>query len=269
MTGVESIAVVTTAGKHAEQLSPYAEKLASENGFVCIPRNKKSINYLLQEYGKPLLVVSKTKLELYTTVDEAPFFYHPNAASLRFKQLLKTGRDPLISEADVKPGDQIVDATMGLGADSLLLAWAAGSKGEVTGVESSRLISLIVREGLRSYSMPVPEMKTAAARITVENTKSEDYLSLLDTDSVDTVLFDPMFTGAVSGSSGLSAMRPLVNNNGLSGYLLEEACRVARKKVLLKDYSRSIIFKKYGFTLASRASANYQIGYIDTKERTI
>jgi 16S rRNA (guanine1516-N2)-methyltransferase len=267
--GADSIAVVTTAGKHAELLSPYAEKLAVENCFLYIPRKKKSINSLLEDYKKPVLVVSKTKLELYSAVNEAPFFYHPNAASLRIKQFLKTGHDPLISAAGVKQGDQIVDATLGLGADSLLLACAAGSTGKVTGVESSQLISLIVREGLRAYSMPVPEMETAAARITVEHKKSEEYLSSLETNSVDLVLFDPMFTGAVSGSSGLSAMRHFVNNNGLSSYLLEEACRVSRRKVLLKDYSRSTVFKRYGFTLTSRSSANYQIGYIDSKERKI
>ncbi|HSN15604.1 MAG TPA: hypothetical protein VLT61_13305, partial [Anaeromyxobacteraceae bacterium] len=46
-------------------------------------------------------------------------------------------RDPFFEAADLRPGDAVLDCTLGLGADALVAAVATGPAGRVVGIEGS------------------------------------------------------------------------------------------------------------------------------------
>lgn len=54
-------------------------------------------------------------------------------------------------------------------------------------------------------------------------------------DSVDVVYFDPMFRRPEKSSSQFDALRSLAHSERLEGEAIRQACRVARRSVVVMD----------------------------------
>ena len=131
--------------------------------------------------------------------------------------------------AEIRPGDLVVDATLGLGADALAVAAAAGPTGRVIGLEASPALAALVDEGLRRLDAE------PARRIEV---RVGDHLALLEglpPRSHDVVLFDPMFRHARLAPDGFDLLRALADPRPLTLAALAAARRVARRWVVVKD----------------------------------
>src|SRR5512138_2034020 len=98
-----------------------------------------------------------------------------------------TTRDTFLEAAGIEDGDAVLDCTLGLGADALVAAVAAGPRGRVVGVEASPALAAWVGEGLRRLD------DEAAARIEVRAADHAALLAALPDRSFDVVVFDPMF----------------------------------------------------------------------------
>ena len=188
--------------------------------------------------------------------------FHPSMALLRLLNIFRGESDRYLEATGLSPGDILLDATLGLGTDALIGAWAVGEKGRVLAVEHSPILSAIVQDGLASLIKgPLPQVKNpnkrkawhvlsqAARRIQIHWGNHVDFLKHQPDSSVDVVYFDPMFRLTRIQSSSIRPLHYWSNLEALSEEAVYEARRVARKRIVLKERKNSSEFARLGFTI--------------------
>ncbi|WP_166786735.1 class I SAM-dependent methyltransferase [Jeotgalibacillus salarius] len=256
--------IITTSGRPGE--ITYLNVVKAQQFFsdaIFIERDKRSIKQLQEQFKDLILVAGENRFELYTMESSDPFFYHPNSASFRIKRMIKGEKDPLIEAADLLPEDRFLDCTAGLASDALVASWFCNQP--VTAIESKREIAFITAQGLKCFQHKIDDINAAMRKINIHNEHADSYLKNCLSDSFDVVYFDPMFHEAIQ-SEGLSHMRELADYD--DGHLydsVQEAVRVARKTVVLKDHFRSNRFHQLGFERIIRPSTKQHYGVISVK----
>ncbi|MCM3761344.1 class I SAM-dependent methyltransferase [Alkalihalobacillus oceani] len=258
--------IVTTVERNAKQVSEKAEQISRRLDSPFIGRGKSSVEDLTRRYRTDVLVVGKQRLTLYPQEGGEPFYYHPNSAMFRVKQLLRSGHDPLVEAAGLQPGMSMLDCTLGLAADSLVAKVAVGREGRVTGLEANPVLALIVAEGLREWQEGSSEMLAAMRAVDVVAADHFDYLRTLPAQSIDVVYFDPMFETHLPASSGISALKLFACHEELTEAVIEEALRVSRFRVVLKDHWQSSRFARFSFHVCKRQHAAFHYGYIEKRK---
>ena len=147
----------------------------------------------------------------------------------------------------LQPGMQVLDCTLGLGADAIVASFAVGDGGSVTGLEASPLIAAVVGYGLAHFVAENYPIQEAMRRIQTVQTDYLAYLKAQPDASVDVVYFDPMFRHPLRESVQLAPLRTSADHRPVSLGAMEEAKRVARQRVVLKENSRSLEFARLGF----------------------
>lgn len=240
--------IVTTTAKPSSRALEQASRLAAELSAALKVRGNLTVNKLLTlTDDKRLIVVTENEVRYYNGQSETPLYFHPSMAFVRVKRLRRGETDPLIQLSGCEEGDQIVDCTAGLASDSLVFAYAAGPTGSVTAIESEPVLCALVREGLSGYETSLPDVNEAMRRIEMINYNHLNYLSELSDKSVDIVYFDPMFRKPIHESSSMEPLRAVANMDELSIASIEQAKRVARKCVVLKEHQASGEFSRLGF----------------------
>jgi len=117
--------IVTTSNQASPESIAQAQKLAQTLQLPYIPRL-----CLKDDPEQMLVVVGREKI--FLRHQNKNLAWHPNMAKLRLLNLQRNGQDPLLHAVQPRPGDQILDCTLGLGADSLVLAYAVGPTGKIT-----------------------------------------------------------------------------------------------------------------------------------------
>lgn len=164
------------------------------------------------------------------------FRYHPGMGVNRVRRLMLGDRDWMIEAMRLRPGDRILDATMGLGSDLLVASYVVGEAGVVVGLESELLLALMVSEGTKTYVHPHHEAITQSIRrIQVIHADYRTYLSQVQQGSFDVVYFDPMFDQPLDVSHQMIPMWVLGNDEPLDKASLDQALRVATRCVVVKD----------------------------------
>jgi hypothetical protein len=254
---------VTTAGRTNEEMVALAMKISADLKADYIPRKKRSISAIQKMLPDDCLVVGKDRLELYPFGEKEPFFFHPNSAMFRIKRLMKGENDPLIDAAKLKTGMSILDCSLGLGSDSIVASYVAGSNGIVTGIEARPELSYIVKTGLKAWESGFKSINEVLNNIQVINGHSLDYLKSLENNSYDCVYFDPMFDESILESDGIRGLSHFAVYDGLSDETISHALRVARKRVILKDHFRSARFEEFKFNVYQRKSSKFHFGVIE------
>ena len=254
---------VTTAGRTNDRMSKVAMEIAEQLKVTFIPRNKCSVLSLQEKNADDCLVIGKKRLELYPFGEQEPFFFHPNSSMFRIKRLLKGEKDPFIEAAQLKEGMSMIDCTLGLASDSIVASFVVGEMGMITGIEASLYLAYVVRDGLKNWDSRIEEMNQAMKRIIVHKSSSLEYLQSQHDNSVDCVYFDPMFEESILESDGIKTLGKFAVYDNLTEDMINEALRVARKRVVLKDHYRSERFEKYGFQVFRRKSAKFHFGVIE------
>lgn len=258
--------IVTTSYNETEELIQQARLLASELGGSFVPRRDRSVRHLLAEEGEPLLIVETGGLKFYKEGMKDPFFFHPNMAKVRIKRLLQGDNDRMIEACALKKGDQLLDATLGLASDAITASFVTGEGGRVVGVEVEPTLALIVSWGLKHYTDALSPMVEAMRRIETVNGNAFDYLRNSKDQSFDVVYFDPMFRTSVLESSAMSFWRNHAATMPLTPDMIEEACRVARRRVVLKERKYSGEFERLGFQTILDSPSSFAFGVIEIKE---
>ncbi|TSB46486.1 class I SAM-dependent methyltransferase [Alkalicoccobacillus porphyridii] len=259
--------IVTTARKQAKQLQDRAQQIAIDLDCSFVKRNDLSVSELINGWKQEVLVTGANRLSLYHDGEEAPFFYHPNAAAFRAKAFLKDGYDVFVQATGLKPGSQILDCTLGLAADAVIAKLAVGEAGRVTGIEAHPAIAYIVHQGLQEWQDAGEKVRSAMRSVEVISGHHLNYLKLQADNSYDVVYFDPMFEAALDQSTGIQALKQYANYETLSSEAIEEATRVAKYRVVLKDHWQSTRFDEWGFHVEKRRLAKFQYGIIEKKQR--
>lgn len=179
------------------------------------------------------------------TAREGSFRFTPGMAQVRLKRLDagQGAQDVVVRLMELRPGDTVLDATLGLAADALVCARAVGVSGRVIGVERSFALWALVSEGLARGGLP-----PRCAPIDVRHGDAHQVLRALPGASVDCILFDPMFERPKRSSPAFELLRRYASHEPLTRDALDEARRVARRWVVVKAgrYGREL--RRLGLT---------------------
>jgi len=227
---------VTTPLRPSPAEEAEARAAAARHGLRFVPRGRRSAAEALRAGGADALLVL-SPLWATLLVDGEERRWSPGMGFLRARRARArlagggdpTTRDTFLEAAGIEDGDAVLDCTLGLGADALVAAVAAGPRGRVVGVEASPALAAWVAEGLRRLG------DEAAARVEVRAGDHAALLAALPRRSFDVVVFDPMFRHARAEPAGFDVVRRLADPRPLSPEALASACRVARRWVLVKD----------------------------------
>ncbi|MFC7441506.1 class I SAM-dependent methyltransferase [Laceyella putida] len=238
-----------------------ARELAALLEIPYVKRERHSLPELFAQMGESRAVVVTKQGWRVEEKQGLPFFFHPNMSALRIKQLLNGDRDAMVDSAELRPGDQVLDCTLGMGADAIVAAFAVGEEGKVVALESEPVIAAIVKRGLETYQTDRNALNEAMRRVEVIQADYRSYLPQCQDDSFDVVMFDPMFRETVRASTAMQQLKPLANPHPLDEGAVREALRVARRAVLLKERPKGGEFARLGFEIV-KSSSNFAWGVI-------
>ncbi|TCJ05398.1 class I SAM-dependent methyltransferase [Cytobacillus praedii] len=255
--------IITTAGRTNEEMTRQAIKVANDLNSRFIERKKRSVQLIQQIEMEDCIVVGKERLELYPKDETEPFFFHPNSAMFRVKRLMRGEKDPFVDAANLQAGKRLLDCTLGLASDSIVASFIVGKEGKVTGIEGNPYLGYIVKNGLQSWVSGNPDMDQAMKSIQVINDLSLSFLKSVPDQSYDCVYFDPMFEEHILESDGIKALSRFAIYEEMTGLVIEEAKRVAKECVVLKDHFRSPRFERYNFHVQKRKTAKFHFGIIE------
>ena len=238
---------ITTTARPGDQEQQKAQTLAEQTGYPYLPRQNRSLaKQAALSALDGLLVVERKTLALWLAGEV--FRYHPNMAKLRLLALLSGKNDSLTSAMELTPGESVLDCTCGLGADAILAAHMVGENGRVCALEASAPLALLVGEGMASYTLAHPEELTRAMRrIEVRQIDFAHVLRQAEESTWDVVYFDPMFNETIDAASGLDLVRRLGHSGTPSPADLDQARRVARRRVVMKDRQPGPNLMRLGF----------------------
>ncbi|MDF2947053.1 MAG: ypiP [Bacillales bacterium] len=255
---------ITTAGRTNNEMIEYAKLISIELCCEYISREKRSVELLSESYNDDFIVVGKNRLELHLTTSRDPFFFHPNSALFRIKRIINNMNDPLIDICELKPGDTFLDCTLGIGSDAIVASFIVGSSGKVIGVESNKYIAYIVNEGLNKYVYDInKDIEDSLRRIKVINYNHLDYLKKQSSNSIDIVYFDPMFSLSIENSNGISKIKNIADYGAITEDVFNEALRVAKRRVVVKEHYQSEIFKEFNMNVVRRKTSLFHFGYVN------
>ena len=243
-------AIVTTVRrgqKYTEANRALAARTAAALGIPNVSRGNDSLEELRAAYGVDTVLVARRGLLTLVTA-EGELFFHPGMSHLRIKNLLLGHGDHLVTALGLTEGMHVLDCTLGTGADAIVESFAVGAQGTVTALEANPLIAAVIADGLAHATGDNYEMHAAMRRITVHHADALTFLRATETDSCDVVYFDPMFRRPLHESAGMNALRVLADSRALTGETIAEACRVARRRVVMKERRESAEFERLGFT---------------------
>jgi len=243
-------ALITTApsGDPAE-----ARELAERFGLRSEPREGRTLAQLLRK--SPVLVLGARRADLYA--DARAYRASVGMAYLRVLRAAKGETDPLVAHAELRPGDSVLDATLGLGGDALVSAHATG--GRVVGLESDPLIAAFTQAALRRLPK---HGRDPGSLVHVIRADHRAWLKHQPTGAFDVVLLDPMFRRAGEAGPLFELLRTCAEHTPLSPETLREAQRVARRGVLVKDSARGEELRRLGLVpRVHRRSAAIAFGW--------
>ncbi|HEX2658117.1 MAG TPA: class I SAM-dependent methyltransferase, partial [Polyangia bacterium] len=158
-----------------------AARVAAEFGWKVAPRGRRGLARVAVDcQADALLVLSARRAALW--IDGTERAWTAGMGELRLQRLLRGEHatlDGLLAAAALQPGDAVLDATLGLGMDALVMAAAVGPGGSVVGLEASPVLAALTAEGLRRHPAE------AARRITVRASDADAFLAQLPARSFD------------------------------------------------------------------------------------
>ena len=242
--------VVTTPLRPSAGDERTAREAAERHALAYAPRGHGALEALLSAAGADGALVLSARAAVLA-IGQASQRWTAGMGFIRMRRTLArlagrpvspTDRDPFLEAAGIRPGDRVLDATLGLGADALVAAAACGPEGQVVALEGSRPLAAWVAEGLRRLDAE------PARRVEVRAEEHLAALTALPTGGFDVVVFDPMFRHARPQPGGFDLVRALADPRPLRPEAIAEARRVARRWVVVKDGAPGWDLARLGLT---------------------
>lgn len=230
MAGSNALNGIVTTPRKQEESEAEAQRTAQRCGLPFIPRGDTSIESLFKSHRvSAIYIVGNGGRWIQTPQGRVAF--HEGTAVLRTRE--DSSPDPLITSMGLKPTDNVLDATLGLGVDALVTAYSLGS-GTVTGIECNPMLEDMVRIGMKAGRFTRDRLRIAAGRISTVCADHQTYLANAADKSFDIVYFDPMFVESVEGSAAVRKLRCFAEGGSVDDATVKQARRVARRRVVLK-----------------------------------
>ena len=255
--------IITTAGRPDEQSERLAAFACEALNAVYEPRKKRSVKKISEQLHANVLVAGKHRYEYYPYGADSPFFYHPNSAAFRLKRVARGEYEPLLAACNLERGDTFLDCTVGIGSDALLAAYAVGDSGRIVGVEADPNVAFIVKNGMQTYDTSELPLTAVMRNIEIVHANAIDYLQTLQDNAFDVVYMDPMFEQVIEEATNFETLRAAGQHIVLNEQWVQQALRVAKKRVVLKAHFESPYFEQFGFTRDVRLTAKFHYGYIE------
>lgn len=192
----------------------------------------------------PALVVTKERLVIETKSGQ--LFFHPGMARPRIRALEQGKADVMIEAMGLTAGMSVLDCTLGLGADAIVSSFVVGASGRVVGLEAVPALAEVVRVGMATYQFKHEAVVNAMRRVEVICAEHSRYLATLPDKCVDIVYFDPLFREPVHESVHMQPWRELGEQKPLTKETLQQARRVAKRRVVVKERSDGDVFAQLG-----------------------
>ncbi|GEO24902.1 hypothetical protein AAC03nite_06870 [Alicyclobacillus acidoterrestris] len=241
-----SSAVATTPRNGTLRQADLAKTLAERFGVPYMPRGDTGLEQMFQQSGVDVLIIADDPVILRHRTATTPLFFHPSMGAQRMERLRRGEPDRLLTVMGLGIGDVVVDATVGLASDALVFAHQVGPTGRVIGLEASPYlygVLMAVREfGANAY----PQATELLRQIEIHFASHVAWLKAQPADSVDAVYFDPMFRMPAEASSSMAPLRAFAIHTALSDEAVDEAKRVARRCVVIKERPGSGVFLRHG-----------------------
>ena len=263
--------IVTTSHRALTIDVEAANHFAADIGGRYLPRGNQSLVELQNNRNeKEFVVMEKGNPTVYQ--DGTRLIFHRGMSELRILNLIRSGSDPLVAALGIEKGMSILDCTLGLASDALVAAFAAGMSGKVLGLEASPLIAALTRWGLQDLSSENADARSAtiqaAGRINVLNVNHKEFLTALPTRSFDVIYFDPMFRHAKPASCGIRSLRSFAEQQALCKDSIDQALRVARSRVVVKEARGSSEFARLGIRrFAGGRYSPVQYGILNVEDK--
>lgn len=254
--------VITTSGRPDETSITLAKAAQEILGYPIVERKKRSIARLQRDYESAVLIAGAARYELYKIGMDQPLFFHPNSAAFRLKRLQKGETDPLVQIAKLKQGDTFLDCTLGFAADSIIASFIVGKEGIVRGIEGNPDIAFMTKMGLKAYPTKSTNLKNAMRRIEVVHAEAVQFLEGQADNSWDVVYVDPMFNASIEESSNFTPLRKVGLMDRLTMKWVQEAKRVCKRRVIVKDHFNSPVFDEFHFERCVRPNTKFHFGFI-------
>ena len=253
------IVTTTQSAPDVDYLTDYL----NESQLEFVPRQRRSLSGLARENDAEGVIVCETGGPILYIQNEKLFF-HPSMAKNRISAYRKKDRQDLMAEAcQLSRGDNFLDCTLGMGADAIVAAFFSGS-GKITGLESHPVMASIIKWGMKTYQINLPWLHQAIRKVEVIKADHYSFLVELASKSYDIVYFDPMFLRPLLKSQALAPLRILANHKPIEIETIQEACRVARKRVVLKTLRSGAEIDRLGFKEIGGSKHNpITYGFID------
>lgn len=242
-------AVVTTQRRPGERDQAEARDVARALDLPFVPRANLSLQRLALEASIVLIVAAGDRALWFPGLPQ-PWRFHGGLGVLRIRRLLRGLGDPLLDACDIREGDTILDATGGACADALVLAHAVGTGGRVEVIESSELLHTVVSHGVETIRFGEEAVDSALDRMRVHRADHGSHLASMEDGAVDVVYFDPMFREPAKAPPGFGVIRMLANHSPLTEEVLQEALRVARRRVVVQDHREGSELERLGIPVS-------------------
>ena len=256
---------VITTPQSIDSVSETMAQFVNAGQLEYVPRLKGSLNKIAAEHDADGVIVWETTGPILYIEDEKLFF-HPSMAKCRIAAYRKKKQeDIMIKACQLERGDSFLDCTLGMGADSIVAAYFSET-GKITGLESQAVIAQVMNWGMKMYEGQMVWLNKAIKHIEIINCDHKSFLSQQPDRSYDIVYFDPMFSQPIFNSQPISPLRKLANHDHLDKTIIQTACRVAKKRVVLKTQAADIEIERLGFSRVIGSKHNPIVyGVIDVR----
>lgn len=178
--------ILTSPYKASPLIREQAKVWASKLDLTFVDRKKESLKKLQEMYGADyILVYGSDRIYAYFGPHQEHDF-HLSMAQLRIIQIDRGKGDHLL-EAVGLDCESILDCTLGLGADAIVLSYALGPKASIEGVEGALPLWFITSQGLTSFLHKSPKVTQALRRIQTHYGQAESFLAACPDKSKDVV----------------------------------------------------------------------------------
>lgn len=254
--------IITTSQKAKINLQESAKTLADSLGITYVKRNGVALQDLQNQYKADYIISLTSQGPSLYLGEGKEHHFHLSMAQLRILRIQNGEKDHLLEAIGLNHLDSFLDCTLGLASDSIVVSYAymtgQGLDGLVVqkprciGLEGYKPLAFITTWGLNHFVHTQDSVTQALRNIKACYCNYRDYLPQLSDDSMDVVYFDPMFEVPIQESPQFQSLRGYTIDQAFTPADLEEALRVAKYKVIIKERPSSSLFK--------RMSPDYLVG---------
>jgi len=254
--------VVTTSHQASSEQQSHARAWAERLAVPLALRRGRSIAEVAADEGAiGVLVISDHPPVYYEPGRGLEYFFHPNMAKVRIHNLKASRGDPMIEAMQLSGGDTVLDCTLGRGCDAIVASWVVGADGKVVGIERIPILAALTEYGLANYEIQPADVAAAMRRIKVRQADYHGVLSKTPSASFDIVYFDPIFDQSLKDSPAMEPLRALADPHSVDAAALQEAQRIARRAVVIKQPRSSSYWEQLPFSFEIVAGSASRIEY--------